>query len=103
MLELDELGFDHHFTAGQVLARWGIPEPVVLAVRHAGDPDYRGSYARLVSLTRLAWSWSQEGFPPLSSQGLLRGLNAQQLASLHRECTREAEQLESFAGVLAMA
>ncbi len=103
VMEMAELGFDHHFTGAEVLSRWGLPEPVVTAVRNAAVSSYQGPYMRLVALTQMAWSWSQGGFQPLAAQGLLRGVSAARLASLQRECLRESEQMECFAEMLAVA
>ncbi|WP_221249156.1 HDOD domain-containing protein [Desulfuromonas versatilis] len=67
------LGMDHRLAGGWLAQRWGLPEDLVLAVRHHGAVDYTGNHWPLVRLVggaaRIADRLFMEGaMPPLPAE-----------------------------------
>ena len=54
-VERNQLGFDHTLLGEQVGALWGLPEPVLTAIRyHHMSVNYRGDYADVVRCVEVA-------------------------------------------------
>ncbi len=97
------IGCDQYEAGALLLREWNLPAPLVQVAAHCREPDYKGPYARLVSVVRVCIDWSRSGLSELPERRVLPEVPHAQLEAIAREVQKEQEQLLAFARLLAAA
>ncbi len=100
------LGMDHRLAGGWLARRWGLPEALVLALRHHGDANYEGAHWPLVRLVGGASQVANQLFisgmlPAAPADWRGRLIPAGESEAVIRGVLEQLDELKSFARQLA--
>lgn len=108
------LGTDHHEAGGWLARRWHMPDSIIAAIEHHGEPDYREEGWHLVHVVRYGAIWAgrhyayseqtQAGQNTEQAEHWLMqlGLGPRDLLSIQNELLAERDDVMALAKILAL-